>query len=146
MFTNKKRVLVAIAFILVIAIAIPVAGCGLGGSATSVVSAMFDSIDKPDAQKFLNCFQKDSQDLILGTMDKNTLKETLKTLDQTFNDTYGKTWRKKVKIGKAEKTDTSDGITYYDVTVTMDGQDETITILKVKGKYYIDESSMGGMF
>ena len=144
MLTNKKRMVVALAFILVIATAISVSGCGLGGDPKSVVSAFFDSIDKSDSKKFLNCFQKDSQDLILETLDEDLLKETLTTMDETLSDTYGKTWRKQVKIGKAEKTDTSDGITYYDVVCTMDGEESTITVIKVKGKYYIDESSMGG--
>ena len=146
MLKNKKRIAIIMAAILVIATALTITGCGLGGDPKSVISAFFDSVDKQDTKKFLNCFEKDTREMMLESMDEDLLKDTLEMLDEMLTDEYGKTWRKEVKIGKAEKGDTEDDITYYTVAVTMDGEEDDMTVIKVKGKYYIDESSMGGMF
>lgn len=80
-------------------------------------------------------------------MDEEDLEYYLEMLDELLEEEYGKNWRKKVKVGKAEMVDKQGGITYYDVAVTMDDEDEEyVTVIKEKGKFYISEDFMDSGF
>lgn len=144
--SNKKRLAAAISIIMVVAFAFTMTGCGGGGGASGVVNAFFDSIDKHDVKKFLNCFEEDIYEDILSYIGEDYLKDTLEMMDEIFSDEFGKNWRKQVKVGKAEEIDKDGSITYYEVEVTLDGETEYIQVVKIKGKYYIDDGAMGGIF
>lgn len=148
---NRKRLTLIIATLLVAAMALTLVGCGgSSGSPKALLESFFDSIDKQDVNKFLNCFEKDTREDLLDEVDKDEIKDLLEELDGTLADEFGDKWRKQIKIGKAEKGDTDDDITYYDVEITMKDEDgeeseDTIQVIKFKGKYYLDENSMAGM-
>lgn len=138
----RKSMAALLSILLVVAMALTITGCGGStGSATNVVKQLFDSISNHDATKFLNCFEKDLRDQMLENLDKDEIKDQLESLDESLDDEYGSSWRKKVKIGKAEKDDEDDDITYYIVPVSFEDEDQEVTVMKVKGKYYIDEST-----
>lgn len=146
MRTNRKRLVAAVSVILVLVFAFTMTGCG-GGNAGSVVNTFFDAIDKQDVKKFYSCFEKDMVDDLKDYFDDDDLKDMLEEMDEMLTDEYGKNWRKKVKVGKAEKVDKDDDITYYEVEVSIDGEDEEyIEVIKVKGKYYLDEDAFGGLY
>ncbi|MCX7774469.1 MAG: hypothetical protein N2376_15375, partial [Clostridia bacterium] len=67
---SKKLLTTLLATMLVLAVAISATGCG-ANNPKGVISAFFDSIDKADAKKFLNCFDKDTKDTILDGVDES---------------------------------------------------------------------------
>lgn len=148
---NKKILSTVLSLLLIVFMAFTLVACGgsesssgsgsSSGSPKTVVNAFFDSISKHDANQFLKCFEKDAQEMILENMDEDELEEELTALDEMLDEEYGKDWRKKVKVTGSEKVDSDDDITYYDVTVEFDGDEETMTVLKIKNKYYIDEET-----
>lgn len=142
MVTNKKRLTAAISLMMVLVMALTLTGCG-GGGASSVVNTFFDSIDKQDVDKFLSCFEEDFADEIREYADDDTIKDELETLDEMLADEFGKNWRKELKVGKAEQVDKDDDVAYYEVEVTMDDEDTTFDVIKVNGKYYLDDSALG---
>lgn len=160
--TNRKWLAVVLAVILSLALVFTMSGCGQrdddddggkssdkssSGNAATVVKSFFDAIDNHDAKKFLKCFQDDVTDEFMEYMDEEDLEYYLEMLDELLEEEYGKNWRKKVKVGKAEMVDKQGGITYYDVAVTMDDEDEEyVTVIKEKGKFYISEDFMDSGF
>lgn len=146
---NKRIITTALSLLLVVLMALTMVSCGGSGSSSSsssgskgspkdVVNTFFDSIDKHDAKKFIGCFEKDVQKDILEYTDLDEIEEELADLDEMLEDEYGKSWRKKVKVTGSEKVDTDDDITYYEVTVEFEDEEEVMTVLKIKNKYYID--------
>lgn len=146
----KRKTIYRIITVLMIAVMVlALTGCGEGASESSgsgssksspkdVVNALFDSVDKHDAKKFLGCFEKDFQEEILEYTDKEEIEEQLTDLDAMLEEEYGKNWRKQLKVTSSEKIGTEDGITYYEVTVETEDDEQTLTVIKVKNKYYID--------
>ncbi|NLW02209.1 MAG: hypothetical protein GX027_02955 [Clostridiaceae bacterium] len=146
---NRKRIAAAISLVLVVAFVMTMTACGGGGAggATSVVNALFDSIDKHDAKKFLNCFEKEDREEILDYIDEDELEEELELIDEMFEEFIGRNWRKKVKVGKAEEIDKDKNVTYYEVEVDVDGDESYLEVKKVKGKFYIsDDASLSSVF
>jgi len=141
MRTNRKRLAAVFAVIMILAVAITMTGCG-GGNASGVVNAFFDSIDKHDVDKFFSCFQDDA----VKQMKAFVSEEMLEMMDELLSDQFGDNWRKKVKVGKAEEVDKDDDATYYEVKVTLEGDDDYIPVVKVKGKFYLDQNAMGSWF
>ncbi len=145
---NKRIITTTLSLFLVVLMALTMVSCGgdsgsssgsgSKGSPKDVVNTFFDSIDKQDAKKFLGCFEKDVQKEILEYTDEDEIEDQLKDLDEMLEDEFGKSWRKKIKVTGSEKVDTDDDITYYEVTVEFDEDEETMTVLKIKNKYYID--------
>jgi len=145
MKTTKKRLTVAVSVMMVLVFAITMTGCG-GGGASSVVNAFFDAIDKQDVKKFYNCFEEDVAEMLREFVDDDMMKDQLEMLDEILTDEYGKNWRSKIKVGKAEEVDKDGDVTYYEVKVTMEDEDDYIPVVKIKGKYYIDQDAMGSWF
>ncbi len=140
----SKRVFTTfLACLLVLSISLSLAGCG-GSDPKGVVNAFFDSIDKHDAKKFLNCFEEDVQESFEDIYEEDDLKDMLESIDELLEDEYGKKWRKEVKVTDVEKGDKEDDITYYTVTVEMDDEEEEMEVMKIKGKYYISDDAMSG--
>jgi ketosteroid isomerase-like protein len=143
---NKRIITTALSLFLVVLLALTMVSCGgdsgsssgSKGSPKDVVNTFFDAIDKQDAKKFLGCFEKDVQKDILEYTDEDEIEDQLKALDEMLEDEYSKSWRKKIKVTGSEKVDTDDDITYYEVTVEFDGEEETMTVMKIKNKYYLD--------
>lgn len=139
-----RRRIAVISVILAIVLTFGLAGCGSdrgggsSGSIKSLINNFFDAIDKQDVDKFLNCLEKDAADELLDNVDEDELEDLLKAWDEEFNDEFGKNWRKKVEIGDAEEVDEDDDVVYYEVEVSLDGEDDTIPVIKVKRKYYLD--------
>ena len=141
----KKITTSSLIILMIIALALAATGCGSSG-AGDVINTFFESVDKHDAKKFISCFDEDIQEDIKAMYEDNDIiKELLENLDTMLSDEYGEKWRKEIKIGKAEKGDTEDGVTYYTVPVEMDGEEEEIQVMKIKGKYYLDDSAMMGL-
>jgi hypothetical protein len=145
MASGMKSVSRIISVVMAMALSLAVAGCGSGG-AGRVVNAFFDSIDKHDTEMFLNCFQEDVADEILSYSDEDELEDQLEMLDELLVDEYGKNWRKKIKVGKAEEVEKEDDIIHYDVEYTFDDEEDYIPVIKVKGRFYIDKSGLGSIF
>jgi hypothetical protein len=129
-------------------------GGGGGGSSSGgtkkgpeqVIINLFKSIDEHDVDLFLSCFRDELVEQMLEYSDKDEIEEELIWIDESAEDEQGKNWIKLIKVGKAKKVGTEDGITYYDVPVSFDGEEEIITVIEVKGKYYIDDSELGELF
>lgn len=137
---NRKRIAAAISLILVVAFVLTMTACGGGGGgAAGVVNDFFDAIEKHDVKKFLNCFEKEKREDIQDLYDDDKIEEQLEMLDEMYKAYGGKNWRKKIKVGKAEEVDKDGGITYYEVEVEFNGEEDYIDVVKVKGKYYIDD-------
>lgn len=147
----KRKLSLVLSCLLIMALVLSMAACG-GSSdpAGKVVEQMFDAFEKEDAKLFKKCFDKDAIEELEQYMDDDALEEMLAEAASTMEDDYGKSWRKKVSIIDVEKDkdNSDDDVTYYIVTVELKGEDEDeeeITVKKVKGKYYIDTDSLGGI-
>lgn len=140
MMKRSRKLSAAVSVILVIAFALAVTGCG-GGGASAVVKTFFDAIDKQDVKAFLSCFQDDVVDMLTSFMDEDDIEEQLELLDELLADEFGKNWRKELKVGKAEEVDKDKDVTYYDVEFSIDDEEEYIQVIKVKGKYYLDDGA-----
>lgn len=140
MMKRSRKLSAAVSVILVIAFALAVTGCG-GGGASAVVKTFFDAIDKQDVKAFLSCFQGDVVDMLTSFMDEDDIEEQLELLDELLADEFGKNWRKELKVGKAEEVDKDKDVTYYDVEFSIDDEEEYIQVIKVKGKYYLDDGA-----
>ena len=140
--TVKKTVVISV--ILVIVFAFALAGCGgsgrggSGGNIKGVINNFFDAIDKHDVEKFIDCLEKEAADELLDYIDEDELEDLLKAWDEALTDEFSKNWRKQVEIGDAEEVDEDDDVVYYEVEVSLDGEDDTIPVVKVKRKYYLD--------
>lgn len=139
---SKRVVSVVLAALLVFSLALSITGCG-SNNPKGVVNTYFEAVDEHDAAKFLKCFEKDVVEDIEDELEEDEIEDLLKMMDEYYKQQYGSKWAKDYKVTDTEKGDTDDGVTEYTVTVEFEDDDEDIDVLRIKGKYYIDDNSLG---
>lgn len=138
---RRRLMSMTLAVFLVIAVGVTAAGCGTNGAKT-LAKNFFESIDKQDVNKFLKCFDKDTREEIEDYWDKDEIEVFLDNMDLQTEDEFGEQWIKKLKIGDVEKEDAEDGVTYYTVEIELDDEEISLPVMKVKGKFYVDEDAL----
>lgn len=101
--------------------------------------SFYKAVSKQNIDEVMNLMDEEVLDemLELGYMDKKAfeemLEDSLKSVDEEGEDELGKNWHKKIKV---TNVDEEDG--FAEVTIEMDGNEETMYLYESKGKWYIN--------
>lgn len=136
---SKTGLVVGVGILLLIIIAVILLSGGgkVNKDYKVLVETYFDAVNKEDFNMLLKCYDKDAiKDL---KDDKKDVIEELQDLNDDMKDTYSKSWRKDVEVGKRSKIDSDDDVVFYSVIVDIDDMTNAVYIKKVGEKYYIDE-------
>ncbi len=99
-------------------------------SALSVTKIMYESIDKQDADLFLQCLKPTINDTFSTTYDRVYIKEILSIVDNQFDREYGDGWSKQITYQIIDDTK---------ISVMVFGETIIIEPYKIVGKYYIGD-------
>lgn len=125
----------AIAVVLLLVILIP-KGSGYK-EYKSLVKAYYNAIYKEDFNALVKLYDKDAQKDMKE--DKDDIKDELEDAKESFDDRYDRGWQKEVDPKKSTRLKKDDDITYYTVTVDVDGEPDAVGVKKIKDRYFIDE-------
>ena len=137
---NFKFIIGIVAVVIVIAIALTLGNGGGHKEYKDLINDYYSAIYKEDFNALLKCYDKEDQKDMKD--EKDDIKEVLEEKKEIYDDKFDKGWNKKVEVKSRSRVDSEDGVTIYNVSVTIDDESAGfVTIKKYKERYYIDSDN-----
>jgi hypothetical protein len=111
---------------------------GSNSSPKKVVQSFFNAVEDGDVKEMMDLMYIPNEYKSMVDLVEEQLDSTFSDLKDEMEEELGKNWTSEIKYGDVEEV----GDDTYEVEVTLDGDTDTVTVIKKNGKYYIDPSNM----